>query len=157
MQSTDVAERKWSCVAVSNLIQNDPSTRRLLQGKNVVGALITRLTDSEEEVVVEAVGALRYVFRLSLTSFSFTMMDSYIDRNLCIDGGYDICAEMYNKNILAPLKTFIPKVIPIYIPIHTLNLPPFFFLVKDISYPFPIPLGTQKRNGKRSKDNLRIC
>ena len=31
-------------------------------------------------------------------------------RNLCIDGGYDICAEMYNKNILAPLKTFIPKV-----------------------------------------------
>jgi hypothetical protein len=62
MESTDVAERKWACVAVSNLIQNDPSTRRLLQGKNVVGALITRLTDSEEEVVVEAVGALRYDF-----------------------------------------------------------------------------------------------
>jgi hypothetical protein len=31
-------------------------------------------------------------------------------RNLCIDGGYEICAEMYNKNILAPLATFIPKV-----------------------------------------------
>ena len=62
MESADGAERKWACVAVSNLIQNDPSTRRLLQGKNVVGALITRLTDSEEEVVVEAVGALRYVF-----------------------------------------------------------------------------------------------
>lgn len=61
MESTDAAERKWACVAVSNLIQNDPSTRRLLQGKNVVGALITRLTDSEEEVVVEAMGALRYV------------------------------------------------------------------------------------------------
>jgi hypothetical protein len=30
--------------------------------------------------------------------------------NLCIDGGYDICAEMYNKNILTPLKTFITKV-----------------------------------------------
>lgn len=59
MESTDASERKWACVAVSNLIQNDPSTRRLLQGKNVVGALITRLTDSEEEVVVEAVGALR--------------------------------------------------------------------------------------------------
>ena len=56
-----MAERKWACVAISNLIQNDPSTRRLLQGKNVVGALITRLTDSEEEVVVEAVGALRCV------------------------------------------------------------------------------------------------
>ncbi|KAF8204010.1 armadillo-type protein [Pholiota molesta] len=89
MENADASERKWACVAVSNLIQNDPSTRRLLQGKNVVGALITRLTDSEEEVSVEAVGALR---------------------NLCIDGGFDICAEMYNKNILTPLKSFIPKI-----------------------------------------------
>ncbi|KAJ7604904.1 armadillo-type protein [Mycena rosella] len=88
MEGTDAVERKWACVAVSNLIQNDPSTRRLLQGKNVVGALITRLTDSEEEVVIEAMGALR---------------------NLCIDGGYDICAEMYNKSILVPLRTFVPK------------------------------------------------
>ncbi|KAI0778843.1 ARM repeat-containing protein [Trametes elegans] len=89
MESVDPAERKWACVAVSNLIQNDPSTRRLLQGKNIVGHLITRLSDSEEEVVVEAAGSLR---------------------NLCIDGGFDICAEMYNKNILAPLKTFVPKI-----------------------------------------------
>ncbi|KAL0068606.1 hypothetical protein AAF712_004322 [Marasmius tenuissimus] len=89
MNSADAAERKWACVAVSNLIQNDSSTRRLLQGKNVVGELITRLTDSEEEVVMEAMGSLR---------------------NLCIDGGYDICAEMYNKNILTPLKTFVPKI-----------------------------------------------
>lgn len=89
MENADPVERKWACVAVSNLIHNDPSTRRLLQGKNVVGTLIGRLTDSEEEVVVEAAGALR---------------------NLCIDGGYDICAEMYNKNILAPLATFIPKI-----------------------------------------------
>lgn len=35
-------------------------------------------------------------------------------RNLCIDGGYDICAQMYNKNMLAPLKAFIPKVCPIH-------------------------------------------
>ncbi|THV01428.1 ARM repeat-containing protein [Dendrothele bispora CBS 962.96] len=89
MESADSTERKWACVAVSNLIQNDPSTRRLLQGKNIVGHLITRLTDSEEEVLVEAMGSLR---------------------NLCIDGGYDICAEMYNKNILTPLKTFVPKI-----------------------------------------------
>lgn len=61
MESADASERKWACVAVSNLIQNDPSTRRLLQGKNIVGTLISRLTDSEEEVVVEAVGALRCV------------------------------------------------------------------------------------------------
>ncbi|KAL1951704.1 hypothetical protein VTO73DRAFT_853 [Trametes versicolor] len=89
LESVDPAERKWACVAVSNLIQNDPSTRRLLQGKNIVGKLITRLSDSEEEVVVEAAGSLR---------------------NLCIDGGFDICAEMFNKNILAPLKTFVPKI-----------------------------------------------
>ncbi|KAJ7437698.1 hypothetical protein FB451DRAFT_1450431 [Mycena latifolia] len=78
MEGTDATKRKWACVAVSNLIQNDPLTCRLLQGKNIVGVLITRLTDSEEEVVIEAMWALR---------------------NLCIDGGY-ICAEMYNKSIL---------------------------------------------------------
>ena len=66
MQGPDAGERKWACVAVSNLIQNDPSTRRLLQGRNVVGALIERLTDSEEEVIVEAAGALRYVALSSL-------------------------------------------------------------------------------------------
>lgn len=65
MESPDGSERKWACVAISNLIQNDPSTRRLLQGKNVVGALITRLSDSEEEVWIEAAGALRSV-RLGL-------------------------------------------------------------------------------------------
>ena len=61
MSSADASERKWACVAVSNLIYNDPSTRRLLQGKNVVGELITRLSDSEDEVVAEAAGALRCV------------------------------------------------------------------------------------------------
>jgi hypothetical protein len=106
MENANASERKWACVAVSNIIQNDPSTRRLLQGKNVVGALITRLSDSEEEVVVEAMGALRYVLRL----FALALDIDCGIRNLCIDGGYDICAEMYNKNILTPLKTFIPKV-----------------------------------------------
>jgi hypothetical protein len=51
--------------------------------------LITRMTDSDEEVVAEATGALR---------------------NLCIDGGYDICAEMFNKNIMASLRSFVPKI-----------------------------------------------
>ena len=90
MESADGAERKWACVAVSNLIQNDPSTRRLLQGKNVVGALITRLTDSEEEVVVEAVGALRYVLwrinldrSFNLTSFVKEFVHRWWIRYLC--------------------------------------------------------------------------
>lgn len=107
MESADATERKWACVAVANLIQNDPSTRRLLQGKNVVGALIKRLTDSEEEVVAEAAGALRYV---DFIHSELLRRVDYTLRNLCIDGGYDICAEMYNKNILTPLTTFVPKV-----------------------------------------------
>lgn len=28
---------------------------------------------------------------------------------MCIDGGHELCGEMYNKNVLAPLKTFVPK------------------------------------------------
>jgi hypothetical protein len=74
MGSPDGADRKWACVAVSNLIHNDPSTRRLLQGRNVVGALITRLTDSEEEVVVEAVGALRSVSAETRAFLSLTRL-----------------------------------------------------------------------------------
>lgn len=37
--------------------------------------------------------------------------ERYYCRNLCIDGGFEICAEMYNKSILTPLKTFVPKVL----------------------------------------------
>lgn len=59
LESADATERAWACAAVSNLINNDPSTRRLLQGKNVVGVLISRLSDNVDEVVVEACGALR--------------------------------------------------------------------------------------------------
>jgi len=107
MESADPAERKWACVAVSNIIQNDPSTRRLLQGKNVVGILITRLSDSEEEVVVEAAGALRYGI---LSHHVWSPLMLVLDfRNLCIDGGHELCGEMYNKNVLAPLNTFVPK------------------------------------------------
>ncbi|KIM19857.1 hypothetical protein M408DRAFT_30863 [Serendipita vermifera MAFF 305830] len=89
IEKANVQERIWACAAVSNLIQNDSGTRRLLQGKNVVGALIARLGDESDEVVVEAAGALR---------------------NLCIDGGYEICAEMFNKGILQPLSAFVPKI-----------------------------------------------
>lgn len=74
--SPDSADRKWACVAISNLIHNDPSTRRLLQGRNVVGALITSLTDSEEEVIVEAVGALRCVSIRMETFFSICYQKS---------------------------------------------------------------------------------
>lgn len=51
-----------------------------------------------------AVQFLNHCVFFWMTDYNFT------SRNLCIDGGYDICAEMYNKNILTPLKSFIPKV-----------------------------------------------
>ncbi|KZS92874.1 ARM repeat-containing protein [Sistotremastrum niveocremeum HHB9708] len=88
LESAEASDRVWACAAVCNLIQNDPSTRRLFQGKNIVKALITRLSDSVDEVVVEAAGALR---------------------NLCLDAGHELCAEMYNKNILPPLTACITK------------------------------------------------
>ncbi|CED85341.1 Armadillo-type fold [Phaffia rhodozyma] len=89
LSAPEASDRVWACAAVTNLIQNDPGTRRLFQGKNVVGELITRLTDSVEDVVVEAAGALR---------------------NLCIDGGYDLCAEVYNKGVLSPLTNLIQQI-----------------------------------------------
>ncbi|KZO96330.1 ARM repeat-containing protein [Calocera viscosa TUFC12733] len=89
LNAPDAGDRTWACSAISNLISNDPGTRRLLQGKNVVGQLITRLSDSVEEVVVESSGALR---------------------NLCIDGGVELGREMYNKNVMSPLKTCIQKI-----------------------------------------------
>lgn len=30
--------------------------------------------------------------------------------NLCIDGGYDLCAEVYNKGVLSPLTALIGQV-----------------------------------------------
>lgn len=60
LKSPEYADRTWACAAISNLVQNDAATRRLFQGKNVVGELIERLSDSVDEVVVEASGALRW-------------------------------------------------------------------------------------------------
>lgn len=72
-----------------NLIQNDAATRRLFQGRNVVGLLIERLSDSSDDVVVEASGALR---------------------NLAIDGGHELCGEMFNKGIVPHVITLAGKI-----------------------------------------------
>jgi hypothetical protein len=59
LESADEKDRVWACAAVSNVIQNDPSTRRVLQSKDIVSVLIKKLSDSSSEVVSEAAGALR--------------------------------------------------------------------------------------------------
>ncbi|WVF66035.1 hypothetical protein IAT40_000773 [Kwoniella sp. CBS 6097] len=89
LKSPEYADRTWACAAICNLIQNDAATRRMFQSKNVVGELIERLSDSVDEVVVEASGALR---------------------NLAIDGGYELCGEMANKGLMSHLTVLIGKI-----------------------------------------------
>lgn len=89
LRSAEHADRTWACAAICNLISGDAATRRLFQGRNVVGELIERLSDSVDEVVVEASGALR---------------------NLAVDGGHELCGEMYNKGIMSHLVTLMGKV-----------------------------------------------
>ena len=47
--------------------------------------------------------------RSSHTTRWLLLMAVVDSRNLCIDGGHELCGEMYNKNVLAPLKAFVPK------------------------------------------------
>ncbi|WWC60440.1 uncharacterized protein I303_103012 [Kwoniella dejecticola CBS 10117] len=89
LKSPEYADRTWACAAICNLIQNDAATRRLFQSRNVVGELIERLSDSVDEVLVEASGALR---------------------NLAIDGGHEMCGEMANKGIMSHLTVLIGKI-----------------------------------------------
>ena len=74
---------------MTNLISNDPATRRLFQGKNVVGLLVERLGDGSDGVVMEASGALR---------------------NLAIDAGAEVVGEMYNKGLMGAVKGLVPRV-----------------------------------------------
>lgn len=62
-------------------------------------------------------------------------MLALVFRNLCIDGGHELCGEMYNKNILAPLKTFVPKAREPF----TLAGLRSDFISKDSSNPLTIP------------------
>ncbi|KAF8951567.1 hypothetical protein BGZ46_003909 [Entomortierella lignicola] len=67
---------------------HDAATRRLMLSKNLIGALVERLTDSVHEVVVESLGALR---------------------NLTVVGTEEVIHEMYNKNVLTPVTALIPS------------------------------------------------
>ncbi|GJJ76330.1 hypothetical protein EMPS_08689 [Entomortierella parvispora] len=87
LSSTDPNERAWAAAGASNLLMHDAATRRLMLSRNLIGALIERLTDSQHEVVVEALGALR---------------------NLTVVGGQEVISEMYNKNVLTPVTALIP-------------------------------------------------
>jgi hypothetical protein len=89
LKAPEAADRTWACAAIGNLISEDAAMRRLFQGRNVVGALIERLSDDVDDVVVEASGTLR---------------------NLAIDGGHEICGEMFNKGIMPHLTALMGKI-----------------------------------------------
>ncbi|KAF9433147.1 hypothetical protein BGZ76_009826 [Entomortierella beljakovae] len=88
LSSPDANERAWAAAGASNLLMHDASTRRIMLSKNLIGALIERLTDSVHEVVVESLGALR---------------------NLTVVGGDEVISEMFNKNVLTPVISLIPS------------------------------------------------
>nr|CAG8456323.1 14202_t:CDS:10 [Entrophospora candida] len=90
LSSLDANERAWAASCASHLVLSDPGTRRLLLSKNLIRSLIERLTDNVYEVIFEAIGTLSSINNESRE--------------------YDICAEMFNKNILTPLITLIPKI-----------------------------------------------
>ncbi|KAK4685839.1 hypothetical protein P7C73_g4298, partial [Tremellales sp. Uapishka_1] len=163
LKSPEYADRTWACAAICNLIQNDPATRRLFQGRNVVGELIERLSDSIDEVIVEASGALRRVLFPSirplqdqcppwhpvtsllliessgqrshcanttywpaqwcvphgqshypsfqpLLSHTVELCADGCFRNLAIDGGHELCGEMFNKGIMSHLIVLTSKI-----------------------------------------------
>ncbi|KAF9582639.1 hypothetical protein BGW38_010941 [Lunasporangiospora selenospora] len=87
LSSPDSNERAWAAAGASNLLMHDAATRRLMLSKNLIGALVERLTDSVHEVVVEALGCLR---------------------NLTVVGGEEVINEMYNKNVLTPVMALVP-------------------------------------------------
>jgi hypothetical protein len=59
LTSSSPSDRAWSASTISTLISNDPATRRLFLGKNVLEKLVGLLSDGVGSVRVEGSGALR--------------------------------------------------------------------------------------------------
>lgn len=59
LSSSSDSDRAWAASTISTLISNDPATRRLFLGKNVLEKLVNLLSDSSGTVRVEGSGALR--------------------------------------------------------------------------------------------------
>lgn len=75
LSSDSADDRLWATAATSHILSGaDSGTRRALQSKNIVGLLINLLDDAASvEVQAETCGALR---------------------NLAIEGGAEVCAEV---------------------------------------------------------------
>ncbi|KAI8883817.1 ARM repeat-containing protein [Backusella circina FSU 941] len=88
LSSQDSTERAWSAACISNLILTGASVRKALLSKGIVPTLIQLLSDAQQEVRDEALGALR---------------------NLCsVD--HTVAKEYYNRNIMKPLSLLLPQI-----------------------------------------------
>ncbi|KAI7904918.1 armadillo-type protein [Cokeromyces recurvatus] len=88
LSSDNGGERAWAAACISNLILSNASTRKLLLTKGIVPILIERLSDPQQEVRDESLGALR-----NLASVDDT-----------------IAKEYYSRNILTPLSALLPQI-----------------------------------------------
>ncbi|KAI7877836.1 ARM repeat-containing protein [Lichtheimia hyalospora FSU 10163] len=88
LTSPDAGERAWAAACVSNLIMAGASVRKLLLSKGVIPLLLERLTDGQQEVLEESLGALR----------NLVAVDPSVAR------------EYYTRDILTPLAALLPKI-----------------------------------------------
>ncbi|KAJ3189756.1 hypothetical protein HDU85_000040 [Gaertneriomyces sp. JEL0708] len=87
LTSMNVDDRAWAATALSNLVLDRETRKKLLAG-GILDALIRLLCDTQPEVVQEAAGALR---------------------NLAVVGGNDICIDILRKNAHIALLALVPK------------------------------------------------
>ncbi|CAO0800124.1 unnamed protein product [Mucor circinelloides] len=94
LSSENPTERAWAAACISNLILANASTRKLLLSKGIVPILIQRLSDPQQEVRDESLGALRNIASVDNT----------------------VAKEYYTRNIMEPLSALLPQII------HTIDL-----------------------------------
>ncbi|KAI9343018.1 armadillo-type protein [Pilaira anomala] len=88
LSSENPTERAWAAACVSTFILSDASTRKLLLSKGVVPILIQRLTDPQQEVRDESLGALRNI--------------ASVDNS--------VAKEYFTRNIMEPLSMLLPQI-----------------------------------------------
>ncbi|KAG2192496.1 hypothetical protein INT47_009695 [Mucor saturninus] len=88
LSSENPTERAWSAACISTLILSNASTRKLLLSKGVVPILIQRLSDPQQEVRDESLGALRNIASVD----------------------HSVAKEYFTRNIMEPLSTLLPQI-----------------------------------------------
>ncbi|KAM0750209.1 hypothetical protein T439DRAFT_380929 [Meredithblackwellia eburnea MCA 4105] len=127
LRSTDIKDRQWASSALSGMLLTlPPVTLRLLLSKNLIGLLIERLTDDDESVFVECLGALR---------------------NLAVTSPLSLLSEMNNKRLLLPLFTH-------HLPLLAQLLPSLLSATPPPPIVAPLPSTPQERD-QAAEENAR--